>query len=80
MDYGFPNARANCWHAHGARDTGNYCPCLRKDSATVLWGRGGSQVELGAQLPHTATELNPASCGDTERRHKGAGEETDVLC
>lgn len=46
----------------------------------VLWGTGGSQLKLGAQLPHMVMELNTESCRDTEHRHNGAGEETDVLC
>ena len=80
MEQEFPKTKANCWRARAARDTGNYCPCLCKDSAAVFWGMGGSQLKLGAQLPHMAMELNPPSCRDTEHRHKGAGEDTDVLC
>lgn len=63
-----------------ARDTGNSCPCLWKDWTAGLWGMGGSQLGLVAQLPHIAMELNPASHNDREHRPKGAGKETDVMC
>lgn len=43
-------------------------------------GNGGSQLEFGAQLPNMAMELRTARGTDTEHRHQGAGEETDVLC
>lgn len=58
-------------------DTGNYCPCLCKDSSAGLWAiwvtvwAGSSAASYGDGIKPSKTQRY--------RTHKGSGEETDAL-